>query len=355
MTESTNQSDYFFEGAEKLLEIWFQKDDVPDATSLRFIPREQLDVMLEIAKCHILHHRSNEKLDSYVLSESSMFISDRRLIIKTCGNTQLLKILPEILELAKNYAGMSVVSNVYYSRKNFLRPDLQAFPHCSFEHEVEYLSQFFPDGNAFCMGPMNTDRWYLFTASVFDTPPLQVDHTLEIQMTELPSNVLKTFSQVECDTAQICTKKSGISQLVPFGTIIHEELFEPVGYSMNGLVGNTDQYLTLHATPEKEFSYVSFETNERRQCLFKQTIKVLECFKPYKFIITLFSNSESRAGCGTQSRLWNEEIPGYRRLSLQFLRLQSETLIYAQFVRSTRNIPRTIKLENDEDSNNSDN
>jgi S-adenosylmethionine decarboxylase len=61
--------------------------------------------------------------------------------------------------------------------------------------------------------------------------------------------------------------------------VIHEELFEPVGYSMNGLVANTDQYVTVHVTPEQQFAYVSFETNQRRKCLYKQTLNVLECFK----------------------------------------------------------------------------
>lgn len=88
--------------------------------------------------------------------------------------------------------------------------------------------------------------------------------------------------------------------MVPPGTIIHEvyfqdlffengcaknpffcvqELFEPVGYSMNGLIPDSDQYITIHITPEPEFSYISFETNQRRQCLYKQITKVLECFK----------------------------------------------------------------------------
>lgn len=55
-----------FIGAEKLLEIWFDKEQ-EGATSLRAIPYEELVRMLDIAQCHILHRKSNECMDSYVL------------------------------------------------------------------------------------------------------------------------------------------------------------------------------------------------------------------------------------------------------------------------------------------------
>ncbi|KAI6232953.1 S-adenosylmethionine decarboxylase proenzyme [Aphelenchoides fujianensis] len=334
--------DYFFEGAEKLLELWFQKEGEPEATSLRKIPRDRLNQMLNVAQCHILHHRSNEQMDSYVLSESSMFITDTRLIIKTCGRTQLLTALPIILQLAKEYAGMETVANVYYSRKTFLKPHLQPHPHQRFEHEVEVLQEFFPTGNAYCLGPLN-DQWFLFLATAFHEPPLHVDHTLEILMQDCPAEVLKQFSQAEGEDGKTCTRRSGISQLVPFGTKIHEELFDPVGYSMNGLVGNSDH----------------FETNQRKACLFKQTLKVLDCFKPRKFILTLFSNDESCSGRGTQARFWNEQIKGYCRASLQFLRLPNETLVYAQFVRNSAparipRVPKRSENDDEEDSNQSD-
>ncbi|CAD5206127.1 unnamed protein product [Bursaphelenchus okinawaensis] len=324
-------ADYFFEGAEKLLELWFRKEDEPNATSLKDIPRDEIVGMLEVAQCHILHHTSNQHLDSYVLSESSLFVSDTRLILKTCGATRLLAAIPCILSLARKYAGMREVEDVYYSRKNFLKPHLQPEPHHSFEHEVAVLSRYFPGGSAYCMGPLNTDRWYLFTKSKRQAPPSHADHTLEVLMTEVPDDVLKTFSKLNCDNGKECTKKSGISQLVPFGTEIHEELFEPVGYSMNGLVKDTEQYVTVHVTPEPDFCFVSFETNQRGNCLYKQTLKVLDTFKPNSFMLTLFSNEQSRHGKMVQNRLWQENIPGYERTSLQYMHVGYDTLIYAQF------------------------
>lgn len=84
--ENNNAS--FFEGAEKLLEIWFydpseidefNNAEIFDSTnnvckilkpSLRNIPREEFVKMLDCARCHILHTKSNSHMDSYVLRYS---------------------------------------------------------------------------------------------------------------------------------------------------------------------------------------------------------------------------------------------------------------------------------------------
>lgn len=75
-------NDPFFEGAEKLLEIWFYKpfetnDEIDNNNlksdckilkqSLRNIPRDEIVKMLDYANCHILHSKSNTQMDSYVL------------------------------------------------------------------------------------------------------------------------------------------------------------------------------------------------------------------------------------------------------------------------------------------------
>uniref|UniRef100_A0AC34EZE5 S-adenosylmethionine decarboxylase proenzyme n=1 Tax=Panagrolaimus sp. ES5 TaxID=591445 RepID=A0AC34EZE5_9BILA len=325
--------EHFFEGAEKLFEIWFDKKSSPNATTLRAIPYNEIVDLLEIAECHILHYRTNGIIDSYVLSESSMFVTDTRIILKTCGSTKLLHSIDRMLELAKKYANMDTVANVYYSRKNFLRPDLQSYVHQNFDNETELLDNYFDEGVAYCMGSLKQHRWYLYTMSMPQAPPIHPDHTLEICMTNIPNDILKVYSKAYCVDGRECTKISGIDQIVPEGTIIHEELFDPVGYSMNGLLPNSDQYVTIHITPEPDFCYVSFETNQQKECLYEQTQKVLRCFQPNEFLMTIFANDESEMGSKTQLMLWNQDIPGYKRTSLQFLRLQYDTLVYAQFTR----------------------
>ncbi|KHJ86341.1 S-adenosylmethionine decarboxylase proenzyme [Oesophagostomum dentatum] len=278
--------------------------------------------MLDIARCKVLHSAHTDYIDSYVLSESSLFVSERRLILKTCGSTRLLAALPTIIQLAKDYGGFDQVVSVYYSRKNFLRPELQPEEHRSFDAEVEYLDGFFHDGHAYCMGSLKQDRWYLYTYHVPQPITKAPDHTLEILMTDLDEDVLHTFTREACEDGKECTERAGINRIVPKGTLIHEELFEPCGYSMNAFLPDSDHYATIHVTPEKEFSFASFETNQDIICPYKQTLEVLKCFRPGKLLMTVFANDTSVKGREAQQQLWDRELPGYKRTNVQFVRLE---------------------------------
>ena len=74
-----------------------------------------------------------------------MFVAQRRLILKTCGTTTPLKCLKALIHLVYHMTGFDYVEDVFYSRKNFKRPDLQSSPHQHFEHEVALLDSFFAD------------------------------------------------------------------------------------------------------------------------------------------------------------------------------------------------------------------
>ncbi|KAF3785575.1 hypothetical protein EJ110_NYTH27446 [Nymphaea thermarum] len=81
-----------FEGYEKRLEIVFCKPSIfPEGKGLRALSRPQIDELLSAAECTIVDNLSNSVMDSYVLSESSLFIHPYKIIMKTCGNTKLLR------------------------------------------------------------------------------------------------------------------------------------------------------------------------------------------------------------------------------------------------------------------------
>ncbi|KAK0542970.1 spermidine resistance protein [Tilletia horrida] len=181
-----------FEGPEKLLELWFQPASLPSSTaSLRSVDRDRWQTILNTVSCTILSVLRSDECDAYLLSESSMFVFDHKLILKTCGTTTLLLGLEHILHLAHGILGggssivngddaslqsssaaapharlgARLVDRIFYSRKSFMFPDRQKGPHRDWMLEVALLDDFFSDGAAYTVGKMNGDHWLLYMAS----------------------------------------------------------------------------------------------------------------------------------------------------------------------------------------------
>jgi S-adenosylmethionine decarboxylase len=93
-----------FEGYEKRLEISFYEAPVfadPNRRGLCALLRSLIYSISDHARCTVVSELSNEDFDSYVLSESSLFVYPYKILIKTYGTTKLLLAIPRILELAK--------------------------------------------------------------------------------------------------------------------------------------------------------------------------------------------------------------------------------------------------------------
>jgi len=116
------------------MEIDFVPGVGVSARGLRDLTRAQLDDLCTAARCTIISTMSNEHLDSYVLSESSLFVYSHKMILKTCGTTTLLMALEPLLK-ATAELGMKV-EWVAYTRKDFQRPGQQKFPHRDHIEEV---------------------------------------------------------------------------------------------------------------------------------------------------------------------------------------------------------------------------
>ena len=151
---------------------------------------------------------------------------------------------------------------------------------------------------------------------------------------------------------------SGIDKILPCMKI-DDYLFEPCGYSMNGILRNesTDyglgEYMTIHITPEPEYSYVSFESNIPLSSYLGVIQRVLETFMPGKFILTIFANRVSLSmkgcvSCQLEVSDWfqtstaadsHQELRkcsrfgDWLRKDAQYSQFQNYELTYAHFVR----------------------
>jgi S-adenosylmethionine decarboxylase len=275
-----------FEGAEKRLEIDF-KFNPNCLNGLRNINEEEWQEVLNYVKCTIISSTQNEYFDSYVLSESSLFVYPFKMMLKTCGTTTLLRCIPKLLEVVQNKCDLAV-EFVMFSRKNYLFPTKQCQLHRTWDSEVKCLNEIF-DGNSYIIGPLSSDHWYLYLADYSDNSRVICpEKTLEMMMHKLDASCAAQFYRKE-DTADK-DKFPGISDLIQ-GSETDEFNFTPCGYSMNGLAKQS--FYTIHVTPEPHCSYASFETNMPLTSYSKLVAAVLNIFKPGTVTITFFTEKAS--------------------------------------------------------------
>lgn len=289
------------------MEVWFRPDIGPEE-GLRTLTRDQLDFLCTKAKCEIVHHIFNQYMDSYILSESSLFVYKHRFIMKTCGTTTLLRCLGSLLEFA-DAIGMEMAW-VGYSRKNLLFPTAQLWPHSSFGDEIRYIQtheklQNRLNGHGHILGPITGDHWFVYVADHSETSPLfkrtpnyipappSQERTFNMMMFDMAPEVSRTFYQENCPTGKEMTQKAGIHHLCP-GAQIDETAFSPCGYSMNAILNNS--YSTIHVTPEPQCSYASFETNTMLENYNPMVRNVLTVFRPQRFVLTMFGDQAAIDG-----------------------------------------------------------
>ena len=184
-----------FEGFEKRLELHFSGDDPVNGISLRQLDFESIEEVLHAVQCTVVSAVGNQYFDAYVLSESSLFVYPTKIIIKTCGTTQLLKSICPLLHLAYDI-GLTL-SVCRYTRGSFIFPKAQPYPHSSFKEEVIYLEESLPSHLCYrkasvMPSKMSSHSWHVFSAcdeSHMLMQNFESDHqdffTIEVCMTEL--------------------------------------------------------------------------------------------------------------------------------------------------------------------------
>ena len=172
---------------------------------------------------------------------------------------------------------------------------LQHYPHQSFEAEVLELNKHFAhlNGASYVLGNQSRGlQWHLFYATEKEGLFPPVATSVEMCLTGLDPDLAQHFVRTEKFVdAKTTTYESGIADLLP-GAMLDDCMFEPCGYSLNGLSKN--EILTIHVTPEEQCSYASVEFSclkSNNICLNTALAQVLRIFAPRDIHISLHSAS----------------------------------------------------------------
>ena len=304
----------FFEGSEKKIEVIFNSS----TKSLRTQPEQLWSEVVEAAGAKILSKISNEEMDAYLLSESSLFVYDHYLVMITCGTTHLVQAVQKLMQTFKS----DQVDAFFYERKN------EIFPHGQPSHffeDAKQLNQWFA-AESMRFGREDEHHLYLYS-STKEYKPEDSDHTMEILMHGVNPSLLENFRDCKGCNKEELRRKSRIAEIVKGK--IDDFVFEPMGYSLNAIDGS--DYYTIHITPESVGNYTSFETNafsSKEQSLW--AAKVLSVFQPQAFDLMLFNKEATEIpefeGYNLK-RSYREEIDaGYCAEYFSYYLPQEETL-----------------------------
>ncbi|CAM2068307.1 Adenosylmethionine decarboxylase [Sulfidibacter corallicola] len=281
----------FFEGSEKKVEIFLK----PDTAALRRHPDIDWNLVVAKANATVLSTLSNAHCDAYLLSESSLFVYDHRVIMITCGTTSLVSAVEEMLRTFQS----EDIAFITYERKNELAPEDQP---SDFIEDADRLRQYVP--GEYCR--FGKENGHFVTVFYYgpDCQPVPGDMTLEILMHDIDESATRLFSQPDVPKSELYGA-SGIDRIFE-GFQVDDFIFDPMGYSLNAI--RDKEYYTFHITPQRECSYASFETNH----LFSGDMeaafeRVLSIFNPKTFTTVFFEHEGVGFPCPAGYRLNQEK------------------------------------------------
>lgn len=224
---------------------------ITDTEQLCLLTDIRNDFWSELVNCShakILSSIENEHCKAFLLSESSLFVWQDRILILTCGETQLVN----AVEFFIQKMGSHVIKQVTYQRKNEYFANAQ--PSC-FGDDIKLINQYIP-GKAYRFGEMDSHHNYVFHLDN-DFKAEANDITYELLAYQISEQASQHLNQPDL-SAQEIRDFLRIDTLLPHFTI-DDYVFSPYGYSLNAIKGK--QYLTIHVTPQMDSSYISFESN----------------------------------------------------------------------------------------------
>lgn len=211
-----------FEGSEKKIEISLK----PGSRSFRSLTPAQVRQLVAAANTKIVSSLKTKVCDAYILSESSLFLFDDRLIMITCGTSNLIESALRALE----WFPISNIQTFIFKRQMEKQPWLQP---TTFHEDAAKLNRIFP-GKLLIQG---ADQQQFF-AFVYGTGQPSTRVGVEILLKDIQEDWYPGFQNSTFAVA--------------------EHHFTPSGYSMNAVAENSE-YFTIHLNFLKDELNASFQ------------------------------------------------------------------------------------------------
>lgn len=229
----------FYEGTEKRLLICTKTLNLFDLTD------QFWQQLVTNSGAEILSTIQNSTLKAYLLSESSLFVWQDKLLLITCGNTQLVK---AALFIQQQFTKQQI-NTLIFQRHQALKPHLQS---SNFKQDTLLLEKQFNgqqqhwregyQGDLFVFGKISEKT--ITTQNIYMLHGLQSELAKRLQIETL--NKHQILEQLKLDTFFD-------------GLLIDHFSFNPKGYSLNAIYD--EQYIAIHLTPELLSTYLSIETS----------------------------------------------------------------------------------------------
>ncbi len=211
---------------------------------------------------------------AFLLSESSLFVFPHRILMLTCGRTNMQKALAHMLKQIAPAADMKPCW-VQLAHRALLAPAAQPVPHRTPEASLQCMRELLPTACETVLGVTMRFPWYAFTAQL---APAHVQPSIAVYMHGLPQRVCDAYTDPA--GAKVYVRHDLHCRLPPGFVPLDTHCFEPQGYSANGGTMEKNGYWTVHVTPEPNATYASFEAGARAEQHEALLLACLEHFCP---------------------------------------------------------------------------
>lgn len=249
----------FFEGSEKKVQIIVNDQKL---SLLHDIDDSFWHELVTSCGAKVLSTITNNNCKALLLSESSLFIWSNKILLITCGTTQLVK----AIEYFVNEHTLDAIEQILYQRKNEYFAHAQ--PSC-FSQDINKLRQY-SLGKAYRFGALDAHHNYLFHQEN-NFKAKKSDKNYEIVAYHISDSASKLLTDGKLTASEI-RGLFHIDELFPHFAI-DDHVFHPFGYSLNGI--NKGEFFTIHITPQAESSYISVSANFDLITLLPQLISIL--------------------------------------------------------------------------------